>query len=118
MNKASISGTEMVKRLKDVAEDSIVFVSYIAGRRPSTQALRECSRASDEGIAMRHFTGHFKKVWVTKRGEPVLSVWVEERDSANGSVKGAFRTFNPALGKLLSLEVLQKAPAPQVQQTA
>jgi hypothetical protein len=111
MNKASISGTEMVKRLKDVAEDSIVFVSYLAGRRPSTQALRECSRAGEEGISPRHFTGHFKKVWVTKRGEPVLSVWVEERDSKGR--QGAFRTFNPSLGKLLSLEVL----APPAQQT-
>jgi len=115
-----ITGSELLTHLQDMPEGTKLFVSYTAGRQPGPQALRESARSAQEGIAPRHFTGTLKRVWVTKRREPVLTMWVEERDSGAGLTPGAYRTFNPALGKLRILVVLEKAqaPAPQVQQTA
>jgi len=104
-----MNGKQMVEKLKDVPVDSIVFVSYLAGRRPTAQAIREASRSAAEGIAPRHFTGRFKGITYTKKwNEPILTVWVEERDSGSQMTQGAYRAFNPALGKLLHLEVLQQ----------
>lgn len=106
-----ITGSEMHALLKDMPEGTKLFVSYTAGRQPSPQALRECSRSAQEGIAPRHFTGTLKSVWVTKRHQPVLTMWVEERDSGDRLTPGAYRTFNPALGKLRVLVVLEQKVA-------
>jgi hypothetical protein len=103
-----ITGAELLEHLKDMPEGTKLFVSYTAGRPPSPQALRESARNAQEGIAPRYFTGTLKSVWVTKRREPVLTMWVEERDSGPHLTPGAYRTFNPALGKLRILTVLEK----------
>ena len=99
--------------LKDLPLDSILFVSYIPGRRPHAKAYREGARAIEEGISPRHFTGALKGVSRTKRlNEVVFTLWCEERDSVHrdGTVtNGAYRAFNPSLGRLLTLEVVQKA---------
>lgn len=105
MSKPTITGSQMFERLKDIPEGSVLFVSYIAGRPPCPQALRECARADREGIAPRHFTGHLASLWVNRRGEHGITMWVEERDSADGK-PGAYRRFNPSLGKLFTLEVI------------
>ena len=104
-----LTGSEMYAHLKDMPEGTKLFVSYTAGRPPSTQALRESARAGEEGIAKRYFTGTLKSVWLTKRfQEPVLTMWVEERDSGPNLTPGAYRTFNPRLGKLRVLVVLEQ----------
>ena len=100
--------------LKDLPLDSVVSVSYVPGRRPSARAIEEAARAIESGISPRQFTGTFKGVSKTKRNEVVFTLWVEERDSiaADGTkTPGAYRAFNPSLGRLLSLEVVQRAPA-------
>lgn len=108
-----LTASDVQRILKDVPVDSTLFVSYIAGREPSRQALKEAKRAVvDEGISPRHFTGTLKEVRKTRRGETVFVIWTEERDSprGNGGLQtGAFRCFNPALGKLLTLEVVKTA---------
>ncbi len=111
-----VNTNKMLETLKDVPAGSIVFVSYTAGRRPCPQALRECARAVDEGLALRHFTGKLEGVHKAKNGQYYFTVWVEERDSAkDGSLTpGNFRAFNPSLGTLHTLEVIEKA-APQAQ---
>ncbi len=106
-----IDANEMVLKMVDVPVDSIVFVSYLAGRPASPRAAQEAARALAEGVNPRHFTGRFKGVSFTKKGDPVMTLWVEERDSASGP--GAYRAFNPCLGKLLALEVLQANSATQ-----
>jgi hypothetical protein len=113
-----INQAKMLEILKGVPPGSIIFVSYSAGRRPSPQALIESARAVEEGLALRHFTG--KLEGVHKKGkvhwdEYYFTVWVEERDSAkNGMTPGNFRAFNPSLGRLHHLEVIQRAE-PQAQ---
>ncbi len=107
-----ITATQMVQAMKDVTLDSIVFVGYEAGRPASPQAVKETSIAREQGFNLTHYTGHFKGIRVTKKGEHVMTVWVYER--ANGT--GAYRAFNPSLGTLRTLEVIQLAPAPQAPQ--
>lgn len=107
-----LSLLDSLRILTTLKEDSILFVSYLAGRPPKPQAIKEARRAVDqEGIAPRHFTGKFVRAWVTKKNELAFTVWVEERDHpSNGRlVPGAYRTFNPSLGQLLALDVLERA---------
>jgi hypothetical protein len=101
----------MVERLRDIPVNSTLFVSYLAGRKASPQAVREAARSRSEGIAPRHFTGRFVSLTFTQKWkEPVLTVWVEERDSAGApNGRGAYRAFNPCLGRLVHLEVLERA---------
>lgn len=99
--------------LKDLPLESTIFVSYIPGRKPHAKAYQEGERAVvDEGISPRHFTGTFQGLSKSKRGEMVFTIWTEERDSVgrDGSkTKGAYRAFNPSLGRLLTLEVVRRA---------
>ena len=109
-----LNAAATLKILKNLPLESVLFVSYIAGREPKPQALETANRAvHDEGISPRHFTGTFKGVWITLKGEVAFTLWVEERDSIarDGSKSpGAYRTFNPSLGQLMTLEVLSVAP--------
>jgi len=102
-----VNGKQMVAALKDVPLNSTVFVSYLAGRRPGPQARQEAARSVSEGINPRHFTGKFRGIYFTQKWkEPVLTLWVEERDS--DGKRGAFRAFNPQLGRMLTLEVVER----------
>lgn len=111
-----MNAIQMIEKLMGVPEGSKLFVSYIAGRPPSDTAKRQARRNAREGIARRHFTGTYTSVRMTKRGHVLLTMWVEERDSGDPMRQGAYRAFNPSLGTLLSLEVLEKR-TPQVPQT-
>ena len=109
-----INATQLESKLQNVPEGSIIFVSYIPGRPPTSRAISEARRAIvEEGIAPRHFTGALKALWKTKKGQTVLTLWVNERDSVSrdgaGMTEGAYRAFNPSLGRLLSVEVIQRA---------
>lgn len=104
-----VTAQEMVAKLKDVPKGAQVFVSYLAGRPAKPRALREAERASEEGYAKRWFQGRLESVWTTKKGEPVMCVFTHTRyneDEPQGG-DGHYRTFNPALGTMLSLEVIQ-----------
>jgi len=116
-----INASQLESTLKDVPEGSLIFVSYLPGRPPTSRAIQEARRAIvEEGIAPRHFTGALKALWKTKRGQTVLTLWVAERDSVSKDgaavTQGAYRAFNPSLGTLLSVEVIERA-APQAQPT-
>lgn len=107
-----INTTQMLEILKDIPAGSIIFVSYSAGRRPSDVAIQESARAQSEGINLRHFTGKLEGVHKKARShnQHYFTLWVEERDSAkNGMTPGNFRAFNPALGTLHTLTVLEVA---------
>ena len=112
-----VNTNQMLEVLKDVPPGSIIFVSYSAGRSGSTQAALESARAVEEGINLRHYTGKLEGVHKhVKRDQWYFTLWVEERDSVKDGQKtqGNFRAFNPALGTLHHIEVIERA-APQVQ---
>jgi len=108
-----ISAQDMVARLSGVPRGTQVFVSYQAGRAPTARAVREARKADDWGIPKRWFQGRLEGVWVSKKGEPVFCIYSETRyNDADPTAQGHYRTFNPALGTLMSLEVCE-GPEPQ-----
>lgn len=100
---------EMKKKLDNVPQGSKIFVSYIAGRPPTVRAVREASRSVREGIPKRYYFGTFDRVRMTKRGEFIMTMLCENRDDERNSQSQAFRSFNPNLGELITLEVLEEA---------
>lgn len=103
----ALTAQEMLDRLNGVGKGQRVFVSYLAGRPPTARAEREAQKADDEGYSKRWFEGVLEAVWVTKKGQPVMTVLSTTRyNEDDPSAEGHYRTFNPALGQLLTLEVL------------
>ncbi len=102
-----MTAQEMLDKLQGVEPGASVFVSYLAGRPPTERAKREAQKADHEGYTKRWFQGKLEKVWTTKKGEPVMTVLSATRyNEDKPDAEGHYRTFNPALGTLLSLEVL------------
>ena len=102
-----LSGQEMLAKLNGVQRGQRVFVSYIAGREPKPRAVREAKKAHVGGYNTRWFEGQLESVWITRKCQPVMCVLSTTRyNEDDPSATGHYRTFNPALGKLLSLEVL------------
>lgn len=83
-----------------------VFVSYLAGNPPTERAIREARRAKMEGMARRHFTGKIHAVKTNKKGEPYLVIATPNRDNESTGEQWNYRSFNPQLGTLLTIEVL------------
>lgn len=105
----ALSAEQMESALSGASRGSLIFVSYLAGREPTPRAIVEARRATEElGIARRHFVGTLESVRTTKRGERIMTVFAHNRDrlTAEGFVEGNYRSFNPALGQLLAVEVL------------
>lgn len=106
----TMNEAEMLEKLAGCGRGTRVFLSYIAGRvnlHPNAQAERE--RAEDEGLNLRHYTGTLESLRDTSKGQKLLTLWVEERDShtpEGALVPGNYRAFNPNLGRMLTLEVL------------
>jgi len=103
----AMTAQEMVAKLNGVPKGSRVFVSYTAGRKPTDRAVREAAKADDEGYSRRWFEGVLEAVWTTKKGHPVMTVFSTTRyNDSDPAAEGHYRTFNPALGALLTVEVL------------
>ena len=104
----ALTAQDMLSKLNGVPEGTQVFVSYLAGRKPTDRAIREARKADEIGIPRRWFQGRLEKVWITKKGEHVMTVLSMTRYNEDQPGADAhFRTFNPALGTLLTLEVVQ-----------
>lgn len=99
---------EMVDALAGVPEGASLHVEYVAGREPTERAVREARRSEAAGIPRRSFFGKLHRVWRTKgKGEAVLTVLCANRDDERTGAQEAYRTFNPSLGTLLSVTVLE-----------
>lgn len=102
-----ITAQEMLVKLNGAEKGRRVFVSYVAGKPPTNRAQQESQKATDEGYSKRWFEGSLESVRITKKGEPVMTVFATTRYNLdNPAAEGHYRTFNPALGQLLTLEVL------------
>lgn len=109
---------EMIEALAECGRGSLLFVSYKAGRSPTDRALTEAERATvQEGMSRRHYVGTLESLWVTRKGETVLTLMAYNRDRVvDGQlVEGGYRTFNPQLGELYSLEVIEARPKDRLQ---
>ena len=92
--------------LANATEDTIVHIAYLAGspKAVTAQAIKEFNDASDwngdRGVPATHYVGNFAGFRTTKRGEVILTLFCHNRGET-----GNFRTFNPALGTVLSVVV-------------
>jgi len=105
----ALTAKEMAEKLEQIAEGDTVFVSYIAGRKPTERAVQEAQKAEDEGYVRRWFAGKLQGKWTTKKGDSVFCIYSHTRYNAKDpNAQGHYRTFNPNLGKLLA--VVKLAP--------
>lgn len=86
--------------------ETTVFVAYEAGRPRTARAEREADRARSEGFNLQHFTGVLTSVRLNKDQEFVFTILTEERDCERTGKKQGYRSFNPKLGGLRTLQVL------------
>jgi len=94
------------ERLTGVPDGATLFVSYLAGREPTERAVREAGRAETEGMARRHLFGTLVSRRTTRRGDFVFTVLCDNRDDERRGTLDGYRTINPNLGSLLTLEVI------------
>ncbi len=103
----ALTASDMVQKLQNVQPGQVVFVSYEAGRRPTSRAVEEAKRAEREGYVRRWFCGRLERQWITKSGQPVFCIFSHTRDNIDDlSADGHYRTFNPNVGTLHALEIL------------
>jgi hypothetical protein len=107
----TLTDKQMAEILTECGRGSMLFVSYEAGRPPTERAIRESERAvKQEGMSPRHLIGTLESLWVTTKGEIVFTMLAYNRDRVvDGQlVEGGYRTINPQLGSLYSLDVIEK----------
>lgn len=115
---AAMTEKQMIEALAECGRGSLLFVSYKAGRPPTDRALVESERAvHEEGMARRHYVGTFESLWVTRKGEVVMTIMAYNRDRVVDGhlVEGGYRTLNPTLGELCYLEVIEARPKDRMQ---
>jgi hypothetical protein len=113
-----LTTSQMVNKLRDCGRGSLLFVSYKAGEPPTDRQMLESERAvHEEGCNRRHYVGTLEALWTTRRGQKVLTIMAYNRDKLTGEKlhEGGYRTFNPEVGELLSLEVIERRPKDRVQ---
>lgn len=103
----TISAYEMLQKLNGVPEGAEVFVSYVAGGKVTERAKREARKAKDLGVSTRWLSGKVVSLRQSKAGDPILTIFTALRyDERTGSSSGNYRSINPNLGQLLSLELI------------
>ena len=100
---------KMLEALKGVSAGAPLRVLYVAGREPTDKAIREAHRhVTNPTRSRHHFVGSFVGTRVTKKGDIVMTIFADNRDTERHGVlrPGGYRTFNPSLGSLLSIYIL------------
>jgi hypothetical protein len=101
-----LNANDLQALLANATEETIVQIDYVAGspKALTAQAVKEFNEAADwngdRGIPATHYVGTFAGFRTTKKGETILTLFVQNRGTA-----GQFRTFNPKLGTVLSARI-------------
>ena len=105
-----ITMQQMAQKLMGAQVGQEVFVSYLAGRKPTPRAIWESKKADeayDKPIPKRWFQGRLASVRITKKGELVMTIFSTTRYNMDSpGAEGHFRSFNPSLGTMLSMDFL------------
>lgn len=93
----------ILERLFDnaVKGETMVHLTYRAGRAASQVAVEEAEQASDWNKPSDHYTGHFESIRRTKKGELLITLFVHNRGE-----NGKFRAFNPSLGTISDIRIV------------
>jgi hypothetical protein len=106
MTKAEVLG--IVRGLRQATQPGLsedgsrVHIRYakIPGRKVTARAVAEAQRAADLGLPHDTFTGRISRLWRSKGGDVILSLYVElERDHT-------YRSLNLDKGTVQKLIVL------------
>ena len=93
---ANVHGTSS----KGVEDGTRVHVQYKAFGTPTVSAIAEAQRAAQLELPRDRFTGRVSKVWKSKEGDRLVTLWVElERDHK-------YRTLNLNKGEVQKFVVL------------
>ena len=102
---------EMVA-IADGIVGATIFVSYVAGRKPTDRAVEEATpHTEDPKRPRRYLFGRLTSVWQNRFGEWCLTLFAENRDTIKNGIRfeGGHRTINPLLGQLIVLDVIRSA---------
>jgi len=92
MRQATIPGTSH--------DGTRIHIQYKAFREPTDKAKTEATRATELGLPTDHYTGRVDKIYESKSGDMILTMYVElERDHT-------FRSFNIDKGQVFQIVVL------------
>ncbi len=99
----TITDDSFVALFANATKETIVHLTYVAGREPSPVALDEAFQAQDwaKWKSQNEYVGHFESIRKSKKGEPILTLFVHNRGEA-----GKFRAFNPHLGTIKDLRIV------------
>ncbi len=98
---------EEFEKANEILRNATIFLGYKAGLKPTAKAVEETRVARDAGINLQHYVGRFERLFVNKRGEQVLTLWVYDRGAPGN--EGRYRSFNANLGTLRVLSVIQSS---------
>ena len=88
--------------LTNANADTIVHIDYLAGKPANAKGQKEYNEAKDWNKAPTEYTGNFVGLKRNKFGELVLTLFVHNRGTT-----GAYRSFNPNLGEVRAIRVVQ-----------
>lgn len=88
--------------LANATPDTIVHIDYRAGKPVNDRGRKEYAEAKDWHKAPTEYTGNFVGMKKNKFGELVLTLFCHNRGKT-----GAYRTFNPNLGEVRAIRVVQ-----------
>lgn len=85
---------------KGLEDGTRIHVHYKAFGTPSTEAAKMAQRAAELGLPRDRYTGRVSRVWRSRGGDLLLTVWVElERDHM-------YRTLNLSKGQVHNVVIL------------
>jgi hypothetical protein len=106
-----LSANDMLWKLRHVPDGTTLFVSYLAGRKPTERAIVEATRhTTNPTRPRRYYLGELSSVWQSQKGDWILTMKVFNRDTLqnDGSLEeGGYRSFNPDLGRLVLVDVFK-----------
>jgi hypothetical protein len=88
--------------LANATPDTIIHIDYLAGKPVNAKGKQEFAQARDWNKRPTEYTGNFASLKKNKFGETVLTLFVHNRGTT-----GCYRAFNPNLGEVRAIKVVQ-----------
>lgn len=108
-----ITQAEAIQRLidRDARIGSRVRVRYVEGLPVTPRAISEARTQRERGMDLRVFVGTLEAIGINQRGEFYFTLFTPDRDTIepDGTCRrGNWRSFNPSIGELWGLSVLDR----------
>src|ERR1700693_3736929 len=102
-----INAAQMVEKLWMIPEGTIIQGYYQAGKESTERAIEEAKKAQHLHVDKQFFHGAYQGIRLNKQALPFMLIRNRCRyNMDDATAKDHYRAFNPELGKLLSLEIM------------